>query len=281
MGFDLKDQFKEHKKILIPGGGLILLTLILGIMSTKGFTPFTIDTGITGNGVNTVLNNNEDKKMYNKAPDMKLKSGADYQATIKTDFGNIIVDLFERETPITVNNFVFLANEKFYDNLTFHRVVKDFVIQGGDPKGNGSGGPGYKFQDEINASALGLDDIKVKEATYLRSFYPSLVSQYAESSIADFYTKALGYKYSEDSGSSTPFSPYVLAMANSGPATNGSQFFITTKTFSGDFLNGKHTVFGKVVSGFDVVDSIENINVKGNDEPTTPVVIKSIQISPK
>lgn len=283
MAFDIKDQLKEHKKILLPGAGILLIVLIFVFMYSSGNNPFSIDTDLTGNGINNVLDNNAgSKKTYKSAPEYKLKDGADYQAIIKTEFGNITVDLFEKDTPLTVNNFVFLSQEKFYDNLTFHRIVKNFVIQGGDPKGNGSGDAGYKFADEIDAKALGLEDLKVKDATFLRYFYSNdTLNAYAEKSVSEFYTQGLGYKYTLGTGK-TSFAPYVLAMANSGPATNGSQFFITTKTFTGtEYLNGKHTVFGKVTTGFDVVDSIEDVNVKSNGVPTTPVVIKSIQIVTK
>ena len=127
-------------------------------------------------------------------------------ATIATDKGNIRIQLFEAETPKTVGNFEKLANEGFYDGLKFHRVIADFMIQGGCPQGTGTGGPGYKFEDE---------------------FHPEL----------------------------THDGPGVLSMANSGPNTNGSQFFIThVKT---DWLDGKHSVFGKVIEGQDVVDAVQ------------------------
>ncbi len=279
MAFDIKDQLKEHKKILLPGGGIILIVLILGFLYSNGMQPLDVGTGLTGDGVNTILDNKG--KTYTSAPQMDLKQGRDYQAIIKTTSGNITIDLFEKDTPVTVNNFVFLAKDKYFDNLNFHRVVKNFVIQGGDPKGDGTGGPGYKFADEIDPSAIGLADIKVSDATFLRSFYPSsVISANANISLQQFYEQFLGYTYTPGFGT-TKFGPYVLAMANSGPATNGSQFFITTKTFTGDFLNGKHTVFGKVIEGFNVVDSIEAVNVKNNDVPTAPVLIKSIQIIEK
>ena len=280
MGFDIKDQLKEHKKILLPGAGIIVLTLILVAFYSNGMDPFNIDTDITGNG-NSILDGSGTKKTYTSAPAMTLVSGKDYTATIKTEFGNIVVDLFEKDTPMTVNSFVFLSKEKFYNGLTFHRIVKDFVIQGGDPKGDGTGDPGYKYADEIDTKAIGLDDIKVKEAAFLKSFYGSAVNSYLESSVSEFYSAVLGYKYTPGKGTNK-FDKYVLAMANSGPGTNGSQFFITTGTFTGEaYLNGKHTVFGRVVSGFDVVDAIEDVNVKSNDKPTSPVVIKSIEITTK
>ena len=134
-------------------------------------------------------------KTYASAPAMSIDSNKKYSASIDTSRGTITVDLFPKEAPKTVNNFVFLARDKFYDGLKFHRVIPDFMIQGGDPQGTGSGGPGYKFADEVGA---GKPKHKV--------------------------------------GS--------LSMANAGPNTNGSQFFITH--IATDWLDGKHTVFGQV-----------------------------------
>jgi peptidyl-prolyl cis-trans isomerase B (cyclophilin B) len=149
-------------------------------------------------------------KQYTKAPDMIVDPKKKYTATINTNRGEIVVDLFADKTPRTVNNFVFLARDGFYDGIKFHRVIPDFMIQTGDPEGTGRGGPGYKFADE---------------------FHPSL----------------------RHSG------PGILSMANAGPNTNGSQFFIThVKT---DWLDDRHSVFGKVRSGQDVVDSIRQGDV--------------------
>jgi cyclophilin family peptidyl-prolyl cis-trans isomerase len=128
-----------------------------------------------------------------------------YLATIGTDKGDIIVELYADKAPVTVNNFVFLAREGYYDGVTFHRVIKGFMAQGGDPTGSGSGGPGYRFGDEFH-TALRHDQ------------------------------------------------PGILSMANSGPGTNGSQFFITYRDTP--HLDGKHTVFGRVVEGMDVLDAI-------------------------
>ncbi|NTU64955.1 MAG: peptidylprolyl isomerase [Chloroflexi bacterium] len=128
-----------------------------------------------------------------------------YQATFKTEKGDFVIELYADKAPKTVNNFVFLARDGFYDNTTFHRVIKGFMAQGGDPTGSGRGGPGYKFADEFNTS------LKHNSAG-------------------------------------------ILSMANAGPNTNGSQFFITYGPTP--HLDGKHAVFGKVVSGMDVVNSI-------------------------
>ena len=149
-------------------------------------------------------------KQYISASDMKLDATKSYTATIKTNRGDIVIDLYADKTPKTVNNFVFLAKDGYYNGVTFHRVLADFMVQTGDPTGTGRGGPGYKFADE---------------------FHPSL----------------------RHTG------PGILSMANAGPGTNGSQFFIThVKT---DWLDGKHSVFGKVREGMDVVNAIKQGDV--------------------
>ncbi|HVU09631.1 MAG TPA: peptidylprolyl isomerase [Phototrophicaceae bacterium] len=147
-------------------------------------------------------------KQYAKSPDIQIDPKKTYAAHIDTNKGTININLFTKEAPITVNNFVFLAREGFYDGVSFHRVIGDFMIQGGDPTGTGRGGPGYKWNDEAGALKLKHD------------------------------------------------SPGVLSMANAGPNTNGSQFFITHVPTP--HLNGKHAVFGKVVSQADqdVVNAI-------------------------
>jgi peptidyl-prolyl cis-trans isomerase B (cyclophilin B) len=149
-------------------------------------------------------------KQYASAPAMQIDAKKSYTATIKTDRGDIVIDLFADKTPTTVNNFVFLAKDGFYNGVKFHRVIPDFMVQTGDPEGSGRGGPGYRFGDE---------------------FHPDL----------------------RHTG------PGILSMANSGPGTNGSQFFIThVKT---DWLDGKHSVFGKVSEGMDVVNAIQQGDV--------------------
>ena len=147
-------------------------------------------------------------------------------ATLHTSHGAIAIELFDEDAPKTVENFVKLARDGFYDGVVFHRVIPDFMIQGGDPTGTGRGGPGYTFEDEPN-------DHRVERG--------------------------------------------ALAMANAGPNTNGSQFFIVT-TESAPWLDGKHTVFGEVTGGMDVVDRIENVPTKGADRPVEPVIIASIEL---
>ena len=164
---------------------------------------------------------------YSSPPQMTLDSSSDYTADFRTNYGNFRVRLLSSQTPITVNNFVFLAQQRFYDGLTFHRVIESFMIQGGDPDGTGGGGPGYAFQDEI---------------------VPGLVFD----------------------------APGKLAMANAGPGTNGSQFFITTVPTP--HLNGNHTIFGVVTEGQAVVDAISRVSVGPRDNPLQPVIIERIDI---
>jgi peptidyl-prolyl cis-trans isomerase B (cyclophilin B) len=144
-------------------------------------------------------------KQWDCPPEMQIDPKKLYRVTMETNRGNIELEFYPQHAPKTVNNFVFLAREGFYDGVTFHRVIGDFVIQGGDPTGTGSGGPGYQFEDELKGNPL------IHEAK-------------------------------------------VISMANAGPGTNGSQFFITHSPQR--HLNGKHTVFGKVITGQDVVDAI-------------------------
>ena len=149
-------------------------------------------------------------KQWNSPPPMTIDPKKNYTATMETSKGTIEIELFAKDAPKTVNNFVFLAREGFYDGVTFHRVIPNFMIQGGDPTGSGRGGPGYKFEDEVRTNPN-------KHGT----------------------------------GS--------LSMANAGPNTNGSQFFITHSPQP--HLDGKHTVFGKVTSGMDVVNAIRQGDV--------------------
>jgi peptidyl-prolyl cis-trans isomerase B (cyclophilin B) len=145
-------------------------------------------------------------KQYSAPPSMSIDPARKYSATLETSKGSIVCDLFAKDAPKTVNNFVFLAREGFYNGTVFHRVIADFMVQGGDPTGTGRGGPGYNFEDE---------------------------------------TKGNPNKHKVGS----------LSMANAGPNTNGSQFFITHVVT--DWLDGKHTVFGQVASGQDVVNKIQ------------------------
>jgi peptidyl-prolyl cis-trans isomerase B (cyclophilin B) len=148
------------------------------------------------------------------------------QVTLHTNHGPVAVELFDDDAPKTVENFLKLSGDGFYDGLTFHRIIKDFMIQGGDPEGTGTGGPGYTFEDEFNQH-------KVERG--------------------------------------------ALAMANAGPNTNGSQFFIVT-TEAAPWLDGKHTVFGKVTAGMEAVDAIEGVETDAQDRPAEPVVIERVEV---
>jgi cyclophilin family peptidyl-prolyl cis-trans isomerase len=147
-------------------------------------------------------------------------------AVMHTNHGDITLELFDEEAPKTVENFKKLAGDNFYNGVIFHRVIKDFMVQGGDPTGTGTGGPGYTFEDEFN------------EHKVVRG---------------------------------------ALAMANAGPNTNGSQFFIVT-TDAAPWLDGKHTVFGHVVDGMEVVDKIEGSETDGRDKPVEEARIESVTL---
>jgi cyclophilin family peptidyl-prolyl cis-trans isomerase len=147
-------------------------------------------------------------------------------ATMQTNHGAIELELFDEDAPRTVENFTKLARDSFYDGVVFHRVIPDFMIQGGDPTGTGSGGPGYQFEDEFNDH---------------------------------------------------PVARGALAMANAGPNTNGSQFFIVTADAC-PWLDGKHTVFGRVASGMDVVDEISQVDTGPGDRPRDEVRIESLAV---
>lgn len=182
-----------------------------------------------------------DDRHFEEYPQQSVKSGATsmattIRATLKTNYGDIVLELFPKEAPVTVENFVKLSHDGFYNGTRFHRVIKGFMIQGGDPNSkdddwsnDGTGGPGYTFKDEINEHKI------VRGA---------------------------------------------LAMANAGPATNGSQFFIVTAEAT-PWLDGKHTAFGRVAAGMDVVDKIENAltDKKRGDHPIDNVTITAVEIT--
>lgn len=171
-------------------------------------------------------------KQYPTAPVMSIDAKKKYTAMFETDKGNMTVELFADKTPQTVNNFVFLAREKFYDDTIFHRTLKGFMIQGGDPEGTGRGGPGYRFDDE------------------------PFTGEYKRG---------------------------TLAMANAGPDTNGSQFFIMHADYA---LPPNYVIFGQVVEGLDVLDAIATAPTVANEmgepsKPVTPVVVKSVSVQEK
>ena len=171
-------------------------------------------------------------KKYDSYPSMDIDQNKKYLASLTTNKGNFEVELNAQEAPKTVNNFVFLAREGFYNDLTFHRIVKDFMIQGGDPSGDGSGGPGYKFDDEPVTG---------------------------------------------------DYNPGILAMANSGKNTNGSQFFIMTGDYSGGKLPKDYVIFGQVINGMETVTKIAETPVEQSDsgemsKPLEKIIIEKIEI---
>ncbi len=167
-------------------------------------------------------------KQWNTPPAMQIDPKKKYKAHMETDKGTMVIELFADKTPVTVNNFVFLSREGYYDGVIFHRVINDFMVQGGDPTGTGRGGPGYKFGDE---------------------FHPSL-------------------KHTRQG---------ILSMANAGPGTNGSQFFITH--VATPWLDGKHTVFGQVVEGLDVLMSIPARDPGNVNAPAVKIIRVTIEES--
>lgn len=169
-----------------------------------------------------------DKKVDNKLTEEENKNMA--TALIETNYGNFKIQFYPEDAPKTVANFISLAEKGFYDGLTFHRVIKNFMIQGGDPTGNGTGGPGYKFEDELDPNTLSAKE---------------------------------GYKIG------------TVAMANAGPNTNGSQFFVMVADVP---LPHLYTIFGKVIEGQEVVDKISLVSTDGNDKPLKPVVMEKVTI---
>lgn len=214
---------------------LILLLILVAVLSIRKTNK--VD-NVKQNSIK--YQNNEDESMpatlsankkMNK-PEMTIDQNKEYQATLHTSEGDIIISLDTKTTPVTANNFVYLAKSNFYDDAIFHRVINGFMIQGGDPRGDGTGGPGYKFDDEPFTGK---------------------------------YTRG------------------TIAMANSGPNTNGSQFFIMHQDYG---LQPNYVIFGHVITGLDVVDKIATAKVTGSfsgemSKPVKPVIIKSVTIEEK
>lgn len=195
---------------------------------------------ISGAVLYFVINSKE--KSFEKVENVQLAKPIDSMqtasstmnlVTLITNFGEIQFEMYDNDAPKTANNFITLAKNGFYTNLTFHRTIPGFMIQGGDPVGNGTGGPGYKFEDELNPNTESYKN---------------------------------GYKKG------------VVAMANAGPNTNGSQFFIMLEDTP---LPHNYTIFGKVVEGQEVVDKIGSTLTDANDRPKTPVIIKSVSVTQK
>ncbi len=244
-----------RNNILVIGGILVLILLaVLGI----------VQLGRNGFGV---LGNPDPSKTYTKAPDKILVDGKDYQAVIRTNLGEIKYDLLEKNAPNTVNSFVFLAKDRYFDGIKIHRVEKDFVIQGGsrlsldnNAANDGFGGPGYRFANEINWDSINL-------------------ASEARKTLED-----QGFK-SDSNVQSIAHEKYAISMANAGPDTNGSQFFIVTADGTDPSiasLNGKHTVFAKIISGQELVDRINGFareqSNPGYPRPSEEVVIQQVEI---
>ncbi len=171
----------------------------------------------------------KDSKVYKSVPEMNIDTTKNYTAVLNTSLGNITIEFFTTDAPLTVNNFINLAKDGYYDDVIFHRVISGFMIQGGDPSGTGHGDmgkyPGYQFEDELN--------------------------------------------------NQIPYEKGIVAMANAGPNTNGSQFFIMHVDYP---LPYQYTIFGKVTDGIDVVDKIASVETSQGDRPVSDIIINSIEI---
>jgi cyclophilin family peptidyl-prolyl cis-trans isomerase len=230
-------QKKERNKKIIKLGLIafaVIVLLSIGFLGYKFYAPKEKINSEENNKLNEVKKE-VNKKKYDKYPDMVIDQNKKYTAVLQTDKGDITVELDALNTPKTVNNFVFLSQKGFYDGLTFHRIIKDFMIQGGDPNGDGTGDAGYKFDDE------------------------PIVKDYL---------------------------PGTIAMANSGPNTNGSQFFIMTGDYSGGKLPKNYVIFGNVINGMDVVKKIAETPVEQGasgegSKPTEDIIISTIKIEEK
>ena len=204
----------------------LLIVIVIVIVGVAGVLVYMY----SHQGMDVNLVPTEEQKEERQIP--KSEEKKETMITIETNFGVIKFKTYDSDAPKTVANFVSLANKGFYNGLTFHRVIRGFMIQGGDPIGNGTGGPGYKFEDELNPAT----------------------QSYKE-----------GYKKG------------VVAMANAGPNTNGSQFFIMLQDYP---LPNLYTIFGRVVEGQEIVDKIGEVKTdESNDKPLTPVVMKSVVVS--
>jgi len=207
----------------------IIIFLLLSFCSS-GVEETTEETKAQIDKTTTTIGEDMSDKIYDNQPEMNINTNSSYTAVIKTNLGDMTVEFFTDDAPITVNNFISLSKDGYYDNVIFHRVISGFMIQGGDPSGTGHGDygkyPGYKFDDELN--------------------------------------------------NQRPYEKGILAMANAGPNTNGSQFFIMHVDYP---LPYSYTIFGQVVDGFDVIDKIASVETDSADKPTTDVVISTVEIT--
>ena len=202
-----------------------------------------------------------------KVFDGEILSG-EHTVVLKTSMGDITLELDADAAPKTVTNFIALSKSGYYNGLTFHRLISDFMIQGGDPNGNGTGGEsifGDTFEDEINAESYGLHKVMLKDIADGQPLSPELEKM----SVKDLLERQ-GYSF-QDNLKSLPMDRGYIAMANRGPNTNGSQFFIIQRDGGTDWLEGKHTVFGKVTEGMDIVDAIVNVDKDASDKPLEAV----------
>lgn len=257
------DMIKENKEFFLYILGAMVSVIVLVIVFDYFVVGSSQGEGCGFLGAKCWLNNITTGEMqYSEPPEMFIDKDKDYRAIIKTNQGDIEVDLFEKNAPMTVNNFVFLSNEGYYDGVEFHRISKGKLIQTGDRNtldsdetNDGEGGPGYTFDDEIYWESLDLSEAKKQRL------------------------KDKGYS-SDSDVTSRKLENRSLAMANSGPDTNGSQFFIVTASSDSSSvkgLEGMHTVFGRVSTGWDVVEEIESVEV---DDPSSnsPSPVEEVKI---
>ncbi|MBL8015219.1 MAG: peptidylprolyl isomerase [Candidatus Doudnabacteria bacterium] len=251
-------MFKEQNRIWWYMLGMVILLALLVVFARDYVLP------IVG-GKKDIFE--LEPYVYTVAPNFQIDLSRDYYADVRTNFGIVTLDLFEKAAPVNVNNLNFLANRGYYDGTKFHRLFPDFLIQGGDrntldedPINDGRGGPGYFVNDEINWDSLKLDEAKRQE----------LIDR--------------GYS-SEPGLESQPLLPYTMAMASSLPDTNGSQFFFVLAGPNDprlDIFNGYFTVVGKVISGADVLERMRQIPVDDpnspNPRPTQDVVIERMTV---
>ena len=204
----------------------LIISLFVSACSSNEVEEITETTIQDNKGESTM----SDEKVYSSMPEMSIDQNKSYTAVIQTSMGDLTVEFFSDTAPVTVNNFVSLSNDGYYDNIIFHRVISGFMIQGGDPSGTGHGEygkfPGYTFEDELN--------------------------------------------------NQQPYEKGILAMANAGPNTNGSQFFIMHVDYP---LPYQYTIFGKVTDGLDVIDTIASVQTAEGDKPVEDVVILGVTVS--
>lgn len=258
-------MFKDNKWYFLQILGVIIFLIVLALIVAGGQFSFFGSNGLTPDWTNIFGEGNVNSG-FRKAPDFTLQYTKDYRAKIETNLGTLEVDLLERGAPKTVNNFVFLAEKTYYNGTSFHRLIKDLLIQGGDrntlnknANDDGFGDPGYQIDDEINWDKLTLT-----------AEQKQVLTDEGYKSTATILSENLG--------------KYMLAMANEGkPNTNGSQFFIVFKDSEEvNKLNGRHTVFGKIIGGFDVLEKMNNAQVDttdpNNPKPKDKITINNVTV---